>query len=44
MAFAWGMQFTDAPPAPFTLEQLRGAGYLLSFLYLLLRRDAPGPF
>ncbi|MEO5923971.1 MAG: CDP-diacylglycerol--serine O-phosphatidyltransferase [Bryobacteraceae bacterium] len=35
MAFAWGMQFTDAPPAPFTLEQLRGAGYLLSFLYLL---------
>jgi len=35
MAFAWGMQFTSAPPAPFTLEQLRGAGYLLSFLYLL---------
>ncbi len=35
MAFAWGMQFTEAPPAPFTLEQLRGAGYLLSFLYLL---------
>jgi CDP-diacylglycerol--serine O-phosphatidyltransferase len=35
MAFAWGMQFTDAPPAPFTLEHLRGAGYLLSFLYLL---------
>jgi CDP-diacylglycerol---serine O-phosphatidyltransferase len=35
MAFAWGMQFTSAPPAPFTIEQLRGAGYLLSFLYLL---------
>jgi CDP-diacylglycerol--serine O-phosphatidyltransferase len=35
MAFAWGMQFTSAPPEPFTLEQLRGAGYLLSFLYLL---------
>ena len=35
MAFAWGMQFTEAPPAPFTLDQLRGAGYLLSFLYLL---------
>ncbi len=35
MAFAWGMQFTSAPPAPFTIEQLKGAGYLLSFLYLL---------
>lgn len=35
MAFAWGLQFTEAPPAPFTLDQLRGAGYLLSFLYLL---------
>jgi CDP-diacylglycerol--serine O-phosphatidyltransferase len=35
LAFAWGMQFTSAPPEPFTIEQLRGAGYLLSFLYLL---------
>ena len=35
MAFAWGIQFTSAPPAPFTIEQLQGAGYLLSFLYLL---------
>jgi CDP-diacylglycerol---serine O-phosphatidyltransferase len=35
MAFAWGIEFTSAPPAPFTMEQLRGAGYLLSFLYLL---------
>jgi len=35
MAFTWGIQFTSAPPAPFTLDQLRGAGYLISFLYLL---------
>lgn len=35
MAFTWGLQFTSAPPAPFTIEQLRGAGYLISFLYLL---------
>lgn len=35
MAFAWGLQFTQAPPAPFTIDQLRGAGYLFSFLYLL---------
>ena len=35
MAYAWGLEFTSAPPAPFTIEQLRGAGYLLSFIYLL---------
>jgi CDP-diacylglycerol--serine O-phosphatidyltransferase len=35
LAFAWGMQFTSAPPPPFTAEQMRGAGYLLSFFYLL---------
>lgn len=35
MAFAWGIEFTSDPPAPFTMEQLRRAGYFFSFLYLL---------
>lgn len=35
MAFAWGIEFTSNPPAPFTMEQLRRAGYFFSFLYLL---------
>lgn len=35
LAFAWGIEFTGAPPDPFTLEQLRRAGYFLSFLYLI---------
>lgn len=35
MAFAWGIEFTSAPPAPFTMEQLQRAGYFFSFLYLI---------
>jgi CDP-diacylglycerol--serine O-phosphatidyltransferase len=35
LAFAWGIQFTGEPPAPFTAEHMRLAGYFLSFLYLL---------
>jgi CDP-diacylglycerol--serine O-phosphatidyltransferase len=35
MAFAWGIEFTSNPPAPFTMEQLRRAGYFFSFAYLL---------
>ena len=35
MAFAWGIEFTSTPPSPFTMEQLRRAGYFFSFLYLL---------
>jgi CDP-diacylglycerol--serine O-phosphatidyltransferase len=35
LAFAWGVQFTSPPPDPFTLEQLRRAGYFFCFLYLL---------
>ncbi|MEO8096829.1 MAG: CDP-diacylglycerol--serine O-phosphatidyltransferase [Acidobacteriota bacterium] len=35
MAFAWGIEFTSAPPDPFTLEHLRRAGYFFAFLYLL---------
>jgi CDP-diacylglycerol--serine O-phosphatidyltransferase len=36
LAFAWGVQFVTLPEnAPFTLEQLRRAGYFFSFLYLM---------
>lgn len=35
LAFAWGIEFTNAPPDPFTLEQLRRAGYFFVFFYLL---------
>lgn len=35
MAFAWGIEFTSAPPEPFTMEQLQRAGYFFSFLYLI---------
>jgi CDP-diacylglycerol--serine O-phosphatidyltransferase len=35
LAFAWGVEFTGAPSAPFTPEQLRNVGYFLVFLYLL---------
>jgi CDP-diacylglycerol---serine O-phosphatidyltransferase len=35
LAFAWGMEFTSAPPDPFTMEQLQRAGYFFSFLYLI---------
>jgi CDP-diacylglycerol--serine O-phosphatidyltransferase len=35
LAFAWGIEFTDRPPDPFTPEHLRRAGYFLVFFYLL---------
>jgi CDP-diacylglycerol---serine O-phosphatidyltransferase len=35
LAFAWGIQFVDAPQKFITLEQLRRAGYFFSFLYLM---------
>jgi CDP-diacylglycerol--serine O-phosphatidyltransferase len=35
LAFAWGIEFTSRPPDPFTLEQLRRAGYFFVFFYLL---------
>src|SRR6478736_6473771 len=35
MAFAWGIEFTSAPPAPFTMDQLQRAGYFFAFLYLI---------
>ncbi len=35
LAFAWGIQFVDAPTALITLDQLRRAGYILSFVFLL---------
>jgi CDP-diacylglycerol--serine O-phosphatidyltransferase len=34
LAFAWGIEFTSAPPA-FSLEDLHRAGYFFAFLYLL---------
>jgi CDP-diacylglycerol---serine O-phosphatidyltransferase len=35
LAFAWGIEFADAPPAPLTPEHLRRAGYFFVFFYLL---------
>lgn len=35
LAYAWGVEFAAAPPAPFTLEQMHRAGYFFAFLYLL---------
>ena len=35
LAYAWGVEFTSDPPAPFTLHQLHQAGYFFTFLYLL---------
>ncbi|MEP6961066.1 MAG: CDP-diacylglycerol--serine O-phosphatidyltransferase, partial [Acidobacteriota bacterium] len=35
MAFAWGIEFTNAPPDPFTADQLHRAGYFFAFLYLI---------
>lgn len=35
LAFAWGIEFTGAPPDPFTAEALRSLGYFLAFLYVL---------
>lgn len=35
LAFAWGIQFVDAPTSLITLDQLRRAGYILAFVFLL---------
>jgi CDP-diacylglycerol--serine O-phosphatidyltransferase len=35
LAFAWGIQFVETPTDWITLEQLRRAGYLFSFIFLL---------
>ena len=35
LAFAWGIQFVESPIDAIPLDQLRRAGYFLSFLYLL---------
>jgi CDP-diacylglycerol--serine O-phosphatidyltransferase len=35
MAFAWGIEFTSAPPDPISMEHIRRAGYFFCFLYLL---------
>src|SRR5262252_7724199 len=35
MAFAWGIEFTSAPPDSVGMEHLRRAGYFFCFLYLL---------
>jgi CDP-diacylglycerol---serine O-phosphatidyltransferase len=35
LAFAWGLQFVEPPTDWITLEQLRSAGYFVSFVFLL---------
>jgi CDP-diacylglycerol--serine O-phosphatidyltransferase len=35
LAYAWGIEFAGAPPAPFLVEHLHRAGYFCAFLYLL---------
>lgn len=35
LAFAWGFQFVEPPTDWITLEQLRNAGYFVSFVFLL---------
>jgi CDP-diacylglycerol--serine O-phosphatidyltransferase len=35
LAFAWGIEFASAPPAPLTMEHLHRAGYFCAFLFLL---------
>lgn len=35
LAYAWGIEFAGAPPAPVTLEHLHRAGYFCAFLFLL---------
>ena len=35
LAFAWGVEFAGAPPAPLTLDHLHRAGYFCAFLFLL---------
>src|SRR5258705_7266591 len=35
LAYAWGVEFAGAPPAPLTLEHLHRAGYFFAFVFLL---------
>src|SRR5499427_1274342 len=35
LAFAWGIEFVEPPADVLTLEQLRSAGYFVSFVFLL---------
>jgi len=35
LAYAWGVEFASAPPAPLTVEHLHRAGYFCAFLFLL---------
>ena len=35
LAYAWGVEFVSAPPAPFTLDHLHRAGYFFAFLFLI---------
>ena len=35
LAYAWGVEFASAPPAPLTIEHLHRAGYFCAFLFLL---------
>ena len=35
LAFAWGVQFVEAPVQEATLDYVRRAGYFISFLFLL---------
>jgi len=35
LAYAWGIEFAGAPPAPLTLDHLHRAGYFFAFLFLL---------
>jgi len=35
LAYAWGIEFVAAPPAPFTLDHLHRAGYFFAFMFLI---------
>ena len=35
LAYAWGIQFAGAPPAPLTIDHLQRAGYFSAFLFLI---------
>ena len=35
LAYAWGVEFASAPPAPLTVDHLHRAGYFCAFLFLL---------
>src|SRR5712691_7944957 len=35
LAYAWGVEFASAPPAPLTLDHLHRAGYFFAFMFLL---------